>query len=236
MQKQIYPSDLTDSQWKHIKDLFPVHTGRGRPRELDLRQILNAIFYLLRTGCQWRYLPIEYPCWQSVYYYLRLWQRTGIWQRIHDRLRSELRRTSHRHKHPTAGCLDSQAVKTTSVPGIRGYTRANESTAENGIRWLIRSAYCWSSWFTPPTSPKCQSQTGFQTNARQLQKTAARVARWRIFRNAFRLVKQAIWSDTANRQTGCRTKRLRGFAASLRSRAHFRVAQQSSSLIERLRT
>lgn len=121
MQNQIYPSDLTDSQRKHIKDLFPVHTGRGRPRELDSRQVVNAIFYLLRTGCQWRYLPAEYPCWQSVYYYLRLWQRTGIWQQIHDRLRSELRRQSHRHKHPTAGCLDSQAVKTTSVPGVRGF-------------------------------------------------------------------------------------------------------------------
>ena len=124
MQKQIYPSDLTGSQWKQIKNLFPVHTGGGRPRELDLRQILNAIFYLLRTGCQWRYLPIEYPCWQSVYYYLRLWQRTGIWQQIHNRSHSELRSKNRRHKHPTAGCLDSQAVKTTSTPGVNDTTTA----------------------------------------------------------------------------------------------------------------
>jgi len=122
VQKQIYPSDLTDNQWEHIKDLFPVHAGgRGRPREIDLRTVVNAIFYVLVTGCQWRYLPADYPCWQSVYYYFRRWQRDGAWQQIHDRLRSEVRRKANRHKHPTAGCLDSQSVKTTSTPGIRGF-------------------------------------------------------------------------------------------------------------------
>jgi putative transposase len=121
VQKQIYPSDLTDNQWEHIKDLFPVHAGRGRPRELDLRSVVNAVFYVLVTGCQWRYLPADYPKWQSVYYYFRLWQRSGTWQQIHERLRSEVRRKANRHKHPTAGCLDSQSVKTTSVPGERGF-------------------------------------------------------------------------------------------------------------------
>ncbi|HXG83349.1 MAG TPA: IS5 family transposase [Pyrinomonadaceae bacterium] len=122
MQKQIYPSDLTDNQWEHIKDLFPVHARRrGRPLELDLRAVVNAVFYVLVTGCQWRYLPADYPCWQSVYYYFRRWQRDGAWQQIHDRLRSEVRRKANRHKHPTAGCLDSQSVKTTATPGIRGF-------------------------------------------------------------------------------------------------------------------
>jgi len=122
VQKQIYPSDLTDNQWEHIKDLFPVHARRrGRPRELDLRAVVNAIFYVLVTGCQWRYLPADYPCRQSVYYYFRRWQHDGAWQQIHDRLRSEVRRKANRHKHPTAGCLDSQSVKTTATPGIRGF-------------------------------------------------------------------------------------------------------------------
>lgn len=122
MQKQIYPSDLTDNQWEHIKDWFPVHVGRrGRPRLLDLRSVVNAVFYVVRTGCQWRYLPVEYPRWQSVYYYFRLWQKAGIWQRLHERLRCQVRQKAGRHKHPTAGCLDSQSVKTTSTPGVRGF-------------------------------------------------------------------------------------------------------------------
>jgi len=121
VQNQTYPSDLTDNQWEHIKDLFPVSSGRGRPRELDLRAVVNAVFYVLVTGCQWRYLPADYPKWQSVYYYFRRWQQTGLWQQIHDRLRCSVRQKAKRHKHPTAGCLDSQSVKTTSVPGERGF-------------------------------------------------------------------------------------------------------------------
>ncbi len=86
-----------------------------------MRLVVNAVFYVLVTGCQWRYLPADYPCWQSVYYYFRRWQRDGAWQQIHNRLRSEVRRKEGRHKHPTAGCLDSQSVKTTAVPGERGF-------------------------------------------------------------------------------------------------------------------
>jgi putative transposase len=120
--KKIYPSDLTDSQWNHIKEFFEKKKGRGRPQELELRQIVNAILYLLVSGCQWRYLPVNYPPWQSVYYHFRKWQRNGLWKRIHHTLRSQVRVKSGRHKHPTAGSLDSQSVKTTSVAGeMRGF-------------------------------------------------------------------------------------------------------------------
>jgi putative transposase len=115
--KKIYPSDLTDSQWNHIKKFFEMRKGRGRPQELELRMIVNAILYLLMTGCQWRYLPREYPCWQSIYYHFRKWKKNGLWGRIHDQLRAEVRVKADKHKHPTAGSLDSQSVKTTSVSG-----------------------------------------------------------------------------------------------------------------------
>jgi len=121
MNTQTYPTDLTDRQWDYIKDLIPAAKSGGRPRSLDMRHLINAILYILVSGAQWRMLPKDYPKWKSVYHYFRIWRDDGTWQRIHDTLRAELRRRAGRHKHPTAGCLDSQSVKTTSVPGLRGY-------------------------------------------------------------------------------------------------------------------
>ena len=126
MKSQSYPSAQTDGQWEHIKDRFPVHQGRGRPRELELRWVVNAILYVAMTGCQWRYLPKEYPAWQSVYSYFRKWQKDGTWLQIHERLRAQVRQKAGRHKHPTGGCLDSQSVKTTAVPGERDYDSAKK--------------------------------------------------------------------------------------------------------------
>lgn len=118
---QIYPSDLTDRQWDCIKDLIPDAKPGGRPRTLEMRAVLNAILYLVVSGCQWRMLPREYPAWQSVYTYFQQWRDDGTWRRIHDTLRAHIRRLDGRHKHPTAGVLDSQSVKTAQGPGVRGY-------------------------------------------------------------------------------------------------------------------
>lgn len=128
MLNQIYPTDLTDSQWEHIKDLLPPAMSRGRPRELEMRRVINAIFYLVTGGIQWRLLPREYPRWQSVYYYFRCWRRDGTWRRLHDTLRAAARRTAGRHKHPTAGCLDSQTVRCSAVASERGYDAAKGAT------------------------------------------------------------------------------------------------------------
>jgi putative transposase len=111
---QRYPTDLTDSQWHLIKDWLPPPARTGRPR-LDLREVLNAIAYVVRGGIQWRMLPKDYPKWQSVYSHFRRWRGDGTWRRIHDRLRAKARRSTGRHKHPTAGCLDSQSVKTSEA-------------------------------------------------------------------------------------------------------------------------
>lgn len=117
----LYPSDLTNRQWKHIKDLIPPAKPGGRPRSLDMRLVLNAIFYVVVGGIQWRMLPREYPNWKSVYHYFRQWRKDGTWQRIHDTLRAQVRQQAGKHKHPTAASLDSQSVKCTHIKGTRGF-------------------------------------------------------------------------------------------------------------------
>ena len=117
-----YPSDLSDVEWQKIEPLIPKpRTNRGRKRKYPLREILNAIFYLLRTGCPWRMLPHDLPPWRIVYYYFRLWRKDGTWERINAALRTELRQAEGREAEPSAAILDSQSVKTTDVKGERGF-------------------------------------------------------------------------------------------------------------------
>ncbi len=116
----LYPTDLTERQWELLKRLIPV-SSTGRPRQLDMRCVLNALLYLVVGGVQWRMLPREYPAWQSVYYYFRQWRTDGTWQRIHHRLRKYVRRAAGRKAKPTAGSVDSQSVKAAANRGVRGY-------------------------------------------------------------------------------------------------------------------
>lgn len=102
--------------------LLPDALPGGRPRTTSLRQVVNAILYLLRSGGAWRLLPHDqFPPWETVYGYFRKWTREGLWQRLHDTLRADVRRKAGRHKHPTAASLDSQSVKTTALAGDKGY-------------------------------------------------------------------------------------------------------------------
>ena len=91
MNNQLYPTDLTDSQWNIIKELIPSAKPGGRPRTLNMRMVINAILYVVVGGIKWRMLPREYPKWKSVYHYFRQWRDSGDWQRIHDTLRAQVR-------------------------------------------------------------------------------------------------------------------------------------------------
>lgn len=124
MEKSLYPSNLTDGQWRIIDPLLPKPKcpwGRGRPRKTCYRDILNGVFYLLRTGCQWRMLPRDYPSWKLVYHYFRLWRLNGVWDSIHDALREMVRGKEGHDPTPSAAIIDSQSVKTTQKCGPRGY-------------------------------------------------------------------------------------------------------------------
>ena len=128
-----YPSDLTDGQWKLIKPLLPGAKHGGRPRTVDIRTIINGILYLVRTGCQWRMLPVTFGPWSTVYDYFRKYRKSGLWQQIHDSLREAVRKKAGRKSTPSAAIIDSQSVKTTEKGGCAAMMRAKRSWAANAI-------------------------------------------------------------------------------------------------------
>jgi putative transposase len=117
MPRRPYPSDLSDGEWAILEPLLPTVRPGGRPRAHSLREIVDAIRYVLRTGCQWRAVPYEYPPWQTVYHYFRAWRLDGTWERLNDDLREEVRVRAGRHRQPSAAILDSQSVRTTEKGG-----------------------------------------------------------------------------------------------------------------------
>lgn len=121
MNKKNYQSDLSDEQWYLLEEIIPQKNKIGRPREYSIRSILNAIFYITRTGCQWRYLPINYPPWNTVYYYFKKFKENGLIERINLMLCKKLRQQENKNPEPSLIIIDSQSVKTIQKGEERGY-------------------------------------------------------------------------------------------------------------------
>ncbi len=126
-----YPTDLSDAEWACLEPHLPIPKGTGRPRIHSPREILNAIFYVLRSGCPWRLLPHDFPPWRTVYQYFRKWRVEAIWEKVNRAIRERLRVRLKRNPQPSAGIVDSQSVKTT---GVGGAGKSAVTTAERRSR------------------------------------------------------------------------------------------------------
>lgn len=120
MKRKSYPSDISNEEWQKLQPLLPT-SKRGAPRRVNMREIINALRYLNRTGCQWRMLPHDLPPWEKVYYYFGEWRDSGDWERINRELRIEIRVSVGKDPEPSAAILDSQSVKASEMSRTRGY-------------------------------------------------------------------------------------------------------------------
>ena len=134
MLRSPYPSDLNDAEWDSIKELLPPASRIGSPRSVDLREIINAIFYLVDNGIKWRAMPHDFPPWSTIYTYFRRWTRNGLWLKINAILLARARLEAGRQAQPSLIIIDSQSVKKAQKGGLsRVLTGTSESKAESGI-------------------------------------------------------------------------------------------------------
>lgn len=131
MKRKSYSTDLTDAQWARLEPLIPPAKPGGRDRSANMREVVNAINYVLRTGCHWHLIPHDFPPSGTVYWYFWTWRKEGAWQRMHDALREQVRTHAERQTSPSAAIVDSQTVKTTEKGGLPASTGARRSRGAN---------------------------------------------------------------------------------------------------------
>ena len=117
MTRKAYKSDLNETEWAILESLLPAQKSGGRPGSVDLPEVANGIFYVLRTGCSWEMMPHDLPPSATCYHYFRRWQKAGVWQQMNNQLRGQVRQKKGKKAFPTAASADSQSVKTTEKRG-----------------------------------------------------------------------------------------------------------------------
>ena len=140
MERKAYPTDVTDAEWAILEPLVPRPKPGGRPCKWPRREILNAVYSVLRSGEAWRLLPHDFPPWQTVYHDASLWRSDGTWERIHTALREQARVQAGRDPQPRGAILDSQSVKTTEKGGCAAATATSWLPAASGTCWSTPTA------------------------------------------------------------------------------------------------
>ncbi len=223
-----YDTDLTEAEWKQLEPLVPPAKAGGRPPRHSRRQILNAIFYAVRSGSAGKLLPHDLPPWRTVYHYFWSWRRTGIGQRIHDRLRERVREAAGRNPNPSAAILDSQSVRTREAGGGRGFDAGKKI---RGRKRHILVDTLGLLLLVVVTAANVQDRNGAQlllsSLAKQFRASAAHLGRWRLRRRTgildprFTEVGEGAVGNCSETE---RTERLLGFTLALAGRTHFCLA------------